>query len=90
MPDGTNLPPGGTGTPPNTPLSTSPSLSLADASNTVEVVINLLVGASSERLNNPNLTAVFAPVTDSVSLRLTTPPDSVAAGTTATGYGPCQ
>ncbi len=90
IPDGTNLPPGGTGTPPNTPLSASPSLSLSDASNTVEVVINLLVGASSERLNNPSLTAVFAPVTDSVSLRLTTPPDSVPAGTTATDYGPCQ
>ena len=89
VPDGTNLPPGGTGTPPNTPLTTP--LVQADASSTVEVLVNMLVGSASETtLDNPNLTAVDAPVTDSISLRLTTPPDYVPSGSTATGYGPCS
>lgn len=90
IPDGTSLPPGGTGTPPNTPLSTTAGLSQSDALNTVEVVINLLVGATANSLSNPSLTGVDAPVTDSISLRLTTPPDVVMAGAAATGYGPCE
>ncbi len=90
VPDGTNLAPGATGTPPNTPLSTATPMSASAANSVVEVVINLLVGPSSERLNNPGLTGTYDPVTDSVSLRLTTPPDYVPAGASASGYGPCQ
>jgi prepilin-type N-terminal cleavage/methylation domain-containing protein len=88
--DGSNVQPGTTNTTPSSPLSASAGLSAADASNVVEVVVNLLVGASSATLNNPSLHAVDDSVTDAISLRLTTPPDYVPAGTTATGYGPCQ
>jgi hypothetical protein len=90
VPDGTNLAPGATGTPPNAPLTTTSGLAQSDANNTVEVVINLFAGSTSERLNNPGLTAVDDSVTDAISLRLTTPPDYVASGATAEGYGPCE
>jgi len=88
IPDGTNAVPI-TGTiPASAPLITSSGLSASDAGNTVEVVINLSVGASGG-LSNSSLT-VNDPVTDSISLRLTTPPDYVPSGTTQAGYGPCQ
>jgi type II secretory pathway pseudopilin PulG len=63
----------------------------ANATKTVEVEIDMLVGPTSETLNNSNLTSTLGdPVTDTVSLRLTTPPDFTPAGTSASGYGPCQ
>ncbi len=89
IPDGTNLVPGNS-TPPNQPLATSSGLSASDAATTAEVVINLLVGSSSEVGLNTTLQSVDDSVTDAVSLRLTTPPDYVPSGSTATGYGPCQ
>ncbi len=90
LPDGTNLAPGATGTPPNNPITTFP-LTASAANTVVEVRINLVVGPSSSRLNNPNLAGASLPVTDSVSLRLTTPPDYVPSGqTSASLYGPCQ
>jgi Tfp pilus assembly protein PilE len=62
-----------------------------DSANTVEVEISLLVGPSSERLNNQALTsAVGDQVNDIVSLRLTTPPDYTTSGQTTTAYGPCE
>jgi hypothetical protein len=88
IPDGTDEAPGST-TPVTTSALTTP-LAQTDADNTVEVRINLLVGPTSEKLNNPLLTTLRDPVTDSISLRLTTPPDYVAKGATANGYGPCQ
>jgi prepilin-type N-terminal cleavage/methylation domain-containing protein len=91
VPDGTNLAPGETGTPVNAPLSASGTgLSATNANNTVEVVINLLVGASGDGLAKPSLSSVDDPVTDTISLRLTTPPDYVPSGAAAEGYGPCQ
>jgi type II secretory pathway pseudopilin PulG len=89
IPDGTSTIPG-TSTAPNTPLSTSAGLSSSDADTVVEVNINLLVGPGPLPTDNPSLTAVDAPITDSVSMRLTTPPDYVPAGVSPTGYGPCQ
>ena len=97
LPDGTNtLPTTGVtpitpanGATPNTPLSTSSGLSEDDADNAVEVVINLLVGASAGTDNSSVLTSENDPVTDAVSLRLTTPPNYVSAGT-EDDYGPCQ
>jgi prepilin-type N-terminal cleavage/methylation domain-containing protein len=86
--DGTNRVPT-TGLTPNQPLATSAGLSANDASSTVEVAVNLLVGASAGT-DHSNSLAVADPVTDSVSLRLTTPPDSAPTGTTPTTYGPCQ
>ena len=89
IPDGANvLPTGAVLT--AQPLATSTGLSANDADTVVEVVINLLVGASRGGGNNTTLQGVSDSVNDSVSLRLTTPPNYVPAGTTATGYGPCQ
>jgi hypothetical protein len=91
IPDGTNAVPITGTVPASAPLSTSsPGLSASDAGITAEVVINLSVGASSGGLNNASLTAVNDPVTDSISLRLTTPPDYVPSGATAAGYLPCS
>jgi Tfp pilus assembly protein PilW len=97
LPDGTNaIPTTGVtpispanGTNPNAPLSTASGLSENDAGNAVEVVINLLVGASAGEDNSSVLTSENDPVTDAVSLRLTTPPNFVTAGT-EDDYGPCQ
>ncbi|HEX3979401.1 MAG TPA: prepilin-type N-terminal cleavage/methylation domain-containing protein [Solirubrobacteraceae bacterium] len=91
IPDGSNPAPGST-----TPLSPTPltasgtGLAISDANTTVEVMLTLLVGPGSENLNSQQLPAVSAPVTDSISLRLTTPPDYVAAASNLAGYGPCQ
>jgi hypothetical protein len=89
IPDGTNIPPGTPTAPPNSPIMALP-LSTSDADTVVEVVINVLVGSSRENLNGPTTHALDDPVTDSISLRLTTPPNYVPSGTAATGYGPCQ
>jgi Tfp pilus assembly protein PilW len=89
IPDGSNTVPI-SGATPNQPLATSSGLSAADGDTTVEVVINLLVGASAGTDHSTTLQSVSDPVTDTVSLRLTTPPDYAAAGTTPQGYGPCQ
>ena len=48
-------------------------------------MINLLVGPTSENLDNSSLTSDVDPVTDAISLRLTTPPDYVPSGS---GSGP--
>jgi hypothetical protein len=90
IPDGTNAIPITGTVPASAALSTASGLSAANAGNTVEVVINLSVGASSGGLSNSSLTGVNDPVTDSISLRLTTPPDYVPSGSTQAGYGPCQ
>jgi hypothetical protein len=71
-------------------LSTSGGLSLASANSVVEVVINLLVGPTSSNLSNSSLTAVDDAVNDSISLRLTTPPDYAPSGSSASTYGPCE
>jgi hypothetical protein len=90
IPDGSNVVPvtGAALTP--DPLPDSSGLSAANAGIAVEVLINLLVGATSADLNSSSLTAVDDPVTDAISLRLTTPPVEVAAGAAAQGFGPCQ
>jgi Prokaryotic N-terminal methylation motif len=90
IPDGSNMVPGGTTPLTADPLPSGSGLSMSDANSTVEVLLNLLVGPSSENLNSQQLPSVSTPITDSISLRLTTPPDYVAAASNPTGYGPCQ
>jgi type II secretory pathway pseudopilin PulG len=63
-------------------------LSQDDSSNTVEVLISLVAGATSENINKASIESDS--VTEAISLRLTTPPDYVASGQNATGYGPCE
>lgn len=91
IPDGTNLNPlTGTVVAPNA-LDSSSGLASTVAGTVVEVVINLSVGATSSTLNAPVTSTVNnAPVTDAISLRLTTPPNALAAKAGASGYGPCQ
>jgi prepilin-type N-terminal cleavage/methylation domain-containing protein len=91
IPDGTNQDPlTGTVVAPAA-LDTSKGLTSTAAATVVEVVMNLSVGATASNLNAPVTdTASNDPVTDAISLRLTTPPNEVAAGAKATGYGPCQ
>ena len=60
-------------------------LSTADAQNTAEVLINMLVKPSGGSNENTNLGT--APVADQVVLRLTPPGNHAGGGTT---FGPCQ
>jgi prepilin-type N-terminal cleavage/methylation domain-containing protein len=72
------------------PLNASSGLSALDAGNTVEVVINLLVGPSAQNISSSLLTSVDDAVSDSISLRLTTPPDYSPGGASTGEYGPCM
>jgi Tfp pilus assembly protein PilV len=90
IPDGSNTVPVTGATLAAAPLATSAGLSSTDAGNAVEVLINLQVGATSSSLTNGQLSGTSLPVTDSVSMRLTTPPNEIDAGTSAQGYGPCE
>jgi Tfp pilus assembly protein PilW len=88
--DGTSVNPL-TGAPITTPAPlsvTGTGLSQADSGNTVEVLISLVAGATSENINKTGIETDS--VTDAISLRLTTPPDYVPAGKPLTGYGPCE
>jgi hypothetical protein len=100
--DGTNSDPG---TPTAAPATAAPltvasgGLTSTQAQNTVELAINFSVGSDSESINNPSLTAVNDVVDDTISFRLTSPPDeidatdsasAVAAGTVPDGYEPCE
>jgi Tfp pilus assembly protein PilW len=67
---------------------TGTGLSQDDASNTVEVLISLVAGATSQNINKTSIEADS--VTDAISLRLTTPPNYVPPGKSLTGYGPCE
>lgn len=84
--DGLNTVPGPTTFPNPDPLPASP-LSTVDAPNTVEVLINMVVGASGAPGQNPALSGVNDSVTDAVLLRLTPPDNQVATGA---NFGPCQ
>lgn len=85
--DGSSSVPGTTTLPNPDPLSVSPSgLSQTDAANAAEVTINVLVGAQGGSYENTNLTSASDPVTDSIVLRFTPPPN--AAGS-STDFGPC-
>lgn len=93
IPDGENPNPLTGATLTSAPLSATGGLSASLAATVVEVQVNLLVGPTSENLNNlsaSSLTTFGDPVTDSISLRLTTPPDYAPAGTGAAAYGPCR
>lgn len=87
IPDGTNPNPVTGAAMAAAPLATP--LTDAGSNSTVEVMINLLVGPTSENLNNLALTSEDDPVQDSVSLRLTTPPDN-SPGPTSEDYMPCE
>ena len=91
IPDGTNLQPGTTSTYPVSPLSAPANGGLAatDASNAVEVKIALLVGADNTSGTNSSLSGTSDPITDSVSLRLTTPANSSTSTTDTGDFGPC-
>lgn len=85
--DGSSQVPGTTTLPNPDPLSVTPSgLSAANAALTSEVMVNLLVGATGGNMENTNLAGTADPVTDSIVLRFTPPPN--AAGGSAT-FGPC-
>jgi type II secretory pathway pseudopilin PulG len=90
IPDGSNVVPVTGATLPAAALAATSGLSSADAGNVVEVLINLQVGATTNSLTRATLVGTSVPVTDSVSLRLTTPPNEVDTGATAQGYAPCE
>jgi prepilin-type N-terminal cleavage/methylation domain-containing protein len=88
VPDGNTITPGTTGSTPNSAVTTP--LTATSAPTVVEVVLNLFVGPSGENLANSTLTSNFDPITDAISLRLTTPPDYVPSGSGSASYLPCQ
>jgi prepilin-type N-terminal cleavage/methylation domain-containing protein len=88
VPDGNTITPGTTGSTPNSAVATP--LTASTAATVVEVVLNLFVGPSGENLANSTLTSNFDPITDAISLRLTTPPDYVPSGSGSASYLPCQ
>ncbi|MGZ4310872.1 MAG: PilW family protein [Solirubrobacteraceae bacterium] len=88
VPDGNNITPGTTGSTPNSPVTTP--LTAATAATVVEVDLNLFVGPGGENLANATLTSSFDPITDAISMRLTTPPDYVPSGSGSGSYLPCQ
>jgi type II secretory pathway pseudopilin PulG len=85
--DGSASVPGTSALPNPYPLSTTSGLSQTDAANTAEVMVNLSVGAAGHAFENTNLTSANDPVTDSIVLRFTPPPNAAGAGTT---FGPCS
>lgn len=85
IPDGSNPQPITGATLTASPLTTP--LAATDASNTVEVVINLSVGSSQS--SGPG-TQVSDPVTDSVSLRITPAPNYSSSATATADFAPCQ
>jgi Tfp pilus assembly protein PilW len=85
--DGSAPVPGTSSLPNPDPLSTSGGLSQTDAANTAEIVVNLSVGAAGHGFENTNLASANDPVTDSIVLRFTPPPNAAGAGTT---FGPCS
>jgi Prokaryotic N-terminal methylation motif len=90
IPDGSNVSPLTGAAVTKNALSTTGGLSAANANTAVEVVITLLVGPSGSNLTNSSLTSADDPVSDTISLRLTTPPDYAAGGSAAAQYAPCQ
>jgi hypothetical protein len=90
IPDGNSAIPVTGTTPAAAALSTSGGLSASDSNNVVEVVINLLVGPTSSTLNRASLTSANDAVSDTISLRLTTPPDYVAPSVSSASFAPCQ
>lgn len=90
IPDGINAQPV-TGAPLTmTALNTAGGLSASDAQTVVEVMVSLVAGPSDPAGGTGAGASVNDTLTDAISLRLTTPPDYVASGATAVGYGPCQ
>jgi Tfp pilus assembly protein PilW len=89
VPDGNTITPGTTSSHPDSWITSLP-LTAATAATVVEVSVNLLVGPSAENLAKSTLTSDFDPVTDAISLRLTTPPDYVPSGSGSASYLPCQ
>ena len=87
--DGNTITPGTTGGTPDNYLTALP-LTAPTAATVVEVSVNLYVGPTGENLANSALTSNFDPITDAISLRLTTPPDYAPSGSGATSYLPCQ
>ncbi len=89
VPDGTSVNPLTQAAVTAAPLSvTGTGLSQDDAANTVEVLISLVAGATSENINKASIETDS--VTDAISLRLTTPPDYLPPGKAISGYGPCE
>ena len=90
IPDGSNVSPLTGTTITAAPLDPAVALTAADANTTVEVIISLLVGPSSENIASSSLTSVDDSVTDSISLRLTTPPNYSSGSSSSGQYAPCQ
>jgi Tfp pilus assembly protein PilW len=90
--DGSSTVPGTSGLPNPDALSATSGLSTTDASQTAEVLINLVVGGGakaneSNSGENVNLADTKNTVTDSIVLRFTPAPNEAATGAT---FGPCQ
>jgi type II secretory pathway pseudopilin PulG len=68
------------------PYPLSVPLSSTNAAATAEVMVNLLVGAAGGNMENTNLTSASDPVTDSIVLRFTPPPNASGGNTI---FGPC-
>jgi Tfp pilus assembly protein PilW len=87
IPDGTNPQPVTGAALSAAPLSTSGSgLSTTSAASTVEAVITLSVGPTTTGVGSA---AASVPLTDSISLRLTTPPDFTTSSSSTGDFGPC-
>ncbi len=88
IPDGTNPNPV-TGAAQNALALEQPSgaaLTTGDAAGAVEVIVTLNVGPTTTGVGS---STASVPLTDSISLRLTTPPDFTTSSTSTGDFGPC-
>ncbi len=91
IPDGTNPNPV-TGAAQSASALEQPSgaaLTAGDAASAVEVIVTLNVGPTTTGLSAAALSAASVPITDSISLRLTTPPDFTTDSSSTGDFGPC-
>ena len=92
IPDGLSAYPNGT-VPTASPITPLP-LTSTTAGQTVEVLVTLNVGATPDGAAPSPASGTTDAQTDSINLRLTTPPDETPAGTTPanaqSNYGPCE
>jgi Tfp pilus assembly protein PilV len=91
IPDGTNPNPVTGAAQTALPLEqpSGAALTTSDAASAVEVMITLNVGPTTTGLSASALSAASVPVTDSISLRLTTPPDFTTDSSSTGDFGPC-
>lgn len=87
IPDGTNPQPVTGAALTKAPLEPSgAALTASDAASAVEVIITLNVGPTTTGVGS---STASVPITDSISLRLTTPPDFTTDSSSTGDFGPC-